>query len=150
MKFNVFNTSNCEPSLRKGQAVITFNTGGNIALTKNAAETLGLKAGDKVALLQDTDNPKDWYLSVGDAQGFELRKRTENGSVQFNNVSLVDKVLRSLGISNNASFPLVAEPQNLEGGGKVYPIITSRIKAKETPKPSKDDKPYEFGGGRGK
>ena len=150
MKFNVFNTSNCEPSLRKGQAVITFNTGGNIAITKYAAEKLGLAAGNKVSLLQDTENPKDWYLSVGDAEGFELRPRSGNGSVQFNNVALVEKVLTSLGLSSNASFPLVTEPQNVEGGGKVHSIITSRVKSKEPPKKDRADKPYEFGGGRGR
>ena len=129
MKVKRFNANNCSHA-RPGKPTINFNKKGPISISKTAVQKLNVSPETPVAFLQDEENPKDWYITVGgDKDGFKVRY-AENGACIFNSSYLSQTLLRSLGISTNSSFLIATEPTELFLGQNGYAIITKSATAR--------------------
>lgn len=135
MKLVKFDKSNCA-TIRTKQAAVTVKADGQIVVNNEAATKVGLKATDTIALLQDSENPKNWYL-VKDKDGFKLRAsgKTTPVLVTYNPV-VVKNLLESLGIKseNAVRFKLSTEAVKHEKQS-LYAILTSEFRISE-PKPA--------------
>jgi hypothetical protein len=85
-----------------------------------------LKPGDKIEIIQDEDNPEDWYFAKTES-GFKTQRYSSTKGVMFNKKILAEKLLKSLGRSETTSFPIGAEPKMVEGL-EVWSIITASVK----------------------
>lgn len=132
MKLLKFNTTNMSSAIRKGEASIRFSRQGQITITKYGVSKIGLKVSDKIALLQDEDNPSDWYLTFDKKEGFSLRETGKSGSLAFNNAAMANALLDSLRLDvSSMGFKLVTEPQTYEGNVKLYTILTAAALKKD-------------------
>lgn len=101
-EFNAENT----PNVRPKDFFLTYNGKGVFKLTAHAVEGLQLKAGDKIALAQDTKRPQDWYLLRSD-KGYTLHyTNKESKNLQFNSASLVRILNRSLNQPDNLGLKI--------------------------------------------
>jgi hypothetical protein len=77
MKLKVFNTTNItsisnrdkKPFIQVNNKVGIFN------INNSAADLLDLKDGDMVQLLQDEENPEDWFIEKVKEDGFVVRDK---------------------------------------------------------------------------
>jgi bifunctional DNA-binding transcriptional regulator/antitoxin component of YhaV-PrlF toxin-antitoxin module len=125
MKLKTFNTLMSARNLRT--AKVTVSKTGLISLNAAAAETVGLKPGDKLEIVQDEDSPKDWYIKAKSSEdGFEVRDY-KNGAVAFNSVPLTQTIRQSLAKEGSLFIPVALEPVDLEGD-KYFSLLTSAVK----------------------
>lgn len=125
MKIKIYNEANSK-SVMMGKRTIRFNRkAGLISLSKAATETIGLKAGDKVFVINDEERPKDWYVcKTDDENGFTVRTKEDTGSADFNCTSVVKHIFETLGIHDAAVGYLVAPESEEVDGMELYAIIT--------------------------
>jgi hypothetical protein len=133
MKLKEFNTENVEKS-RRGQASIRLTKSGMISISKELGELLQLKVGDKLALSQNEDKPKDWYLNVSPI-GFAIRNDSKNEKEKnrfaFNCSSLVQKLFDSIGYEGSSIAFLVSEEAEKISKVSYYAILTAGYRPKE-------------------
>lgn len=138
MKLIKFDATNSKTH-KSGEAIIRFNMAGGISLTKTATEELGLKAGQKVSVVQDEEKPEDWYLVINDEDGFELRENTTGTGVAFNNAYIVHTLKNFLDIEANISsycFKIATKPSEstdemIGKKMKIYAILTATLETKD-------------------
>lgn len=129
MKLKKFDSTNCQRTHRKGIPIIRFGSKGAIWLSRVLVEKIKLSAGDTIAIVQDEDEPTDWYITK-DKDGFMLRK-TSIRWLTFNNAVLSKNVLEALGYEDSyASFRVVTEPVII-AKWEYYPILTASGKKRE-------------------
>lgn len=90
MKLTVFDSTTLPQGTfgtRSGAPSVTFQNKGAIRLNAAAADLIGVKAGDKIAIAQDEENPADWYV-FAHPEGYELRLFSDKKSLGFNNTPL--------------------------------------------------------------
>ena len=96
-----YDKTNCQAA-RNGTPAIAFNPKGVVIINVKGIELTGLKDGDCIAILNDEENPEDWYFTK-DADGFPLRQYgSQTTSLATNNSEVVKVSLKSLGLSNAA------------------------------------------------
>jgi len=135
MKLVKFDSTN-SATVRTKQAAITLKAEGQIVINGEAFTKLGLKAGDTIALLQDSENPKTWFI-VKDKDGFKLRTSGKTSpTLVCQNEKVVTTLLASLGIKteNAVRFKLNTEPVKFEKQ-LLYKIDTAEYRINE-PKPA--------------
>lgn len=124
MKLKVFNEKN---SHRKGvqPANLRIHKKGTCTLNVTAVRKLGLKAGDRISIVQDEDSPVDWYLLKND-EGFALRPAGTNiKALMFNNYLFAHELFRSCSLSGKSyGFRLAVVPEKKEGL-ELYSILTA-------------------------
>jgi hypothetical protein len=81
-------------SKRAGKATIMLRCNKASSISRVAAHAIGLKEGDAVCLLQDTENPKDWYLCK-DHDGFPTRQK-KFGALAFTASAVVNTLFDSI------------------------------------------------------
>ena len=88
-----------------------------ICFNKEACSLIGLKAGDKVTLAQDPDEPINWYFFKDAQHGFELRGAYKDQGAQFNHVTLVRTFVEALEKESGKthSFRLAGDPTVMKG-----------------------------------
>lgn len=124
LRLKVYDTSTVQAPKAKGEPFLSVTRGGSFALSKSAAEALGIKHGDRIALAQDEFHPRDWYLVTGAPKGFLLRGN-KRGAPIFASINLARALFRSLGQEpRNVQIPIVTEPAQ----PGTYPILTSTLK----------------------
>lgn len=131
MKLVKFDKSNCA-TVRTKQAAVTVKADGQIVINGEAFTKLGLKAGDTIALLQDSENPKSWYI-VRDKDGFKLRTSGKTSpTLVCNNEKVASSLLASLGIKTESAvrFKLSVEPVKFEKQ-LLYAINTAEFRINE-------------------
>ncbi len=113
-----------------GKPTVHISKTGLISFSRNSVESLNLKQNDRVELIQDEDNPQDWYVvTVENEGGFILRKGTY-GQLLFNSSMVVDLIQKSLPLElrkDSLTFLIASQPEEIEGE-KIYAILTSSIK----------------------
>ena len=131
MKAKVFNTANSGLISDKSRAaLLTINyENGLLSFSVGFVNKVKLNSSTRVAVIQDEERPKDWYIQTGsDEFGFPLR--VKDTALAFNNVTVARELLESCELidsstdSKTARFLLATEPINVEGFGKLYAIIT--------------------------
>lgn len=127
IKLIKFNTETCR-SVRNGESIIHFNRKGANTISNTAIAEIGFEEGDRIAIVQDEDNPEDWYLTE-EAKGFLLRKANKHSrALMFNNAHISNLIIDASGIdAATASFKLITKPV-MNGKLKLYPIIISSAK----------------------
>ncbi|OSZ79302.1 hypothetical protein CAP35_13900 [Chitinophagaceae bacterium IBVUCB1] len=138
MKLNKFSAANMSHIRQKASTIRLQRKGANI-ISDLAVESIGLKAGDKVSLVQDEDNPSDWYLMIDEQEGFTLRADKDSKHLSFNCAALSNTVLDAC-FDNvfSATFKLITEP-NKSGGVNYYPIILAGAIVREYAQPDGSD-----------
>ena len=97
-----------------------------ISFSSGLVEKLNLSAGDKITLLQDEENPKDFYLSTNTTNGITLRK-IASGALMANLVSFTTVLfeeLKNLIPENKESIRLKVSTSIHEG---MYAILTREL-----------------------
>ncbi len=129
MKLNKFDATN-SMSIRTGVPSIGFGKGGAITLSKKFLEETGIKKPVMASIVQDEDTPEDWYVIIGDPDGFQTRENSAGG-LAFNS-SYVCKSFREFvsaeDVSVNcklATHPAEIPKEALPTGSKAYGILTS-------------------------
>ena len=124
-----FNTETTK-GMGTGQPLVSIaRNAGLISIFGATAEALGLKPGDKVSIVQDQDNPKDWYIDTKDEAGFKLRGSDKGKGLSFNNSVICNRLLDSLEFPKEhkrSSFTVStkqAEGFDQEG---LYAILTAK------------------------
>ncbi len=125
------------PARMPGLALLNVNKSGVLRLNASALKQVGLDigvapppAGWRLMFHQDLDKPRDWYLSLGDEQGFELRIVKEKDLCAQNTV-MAKAILNSLDLGTSGSFPIGKEPVR-EGKVLLWPLITAVVKPNPT------------------
>lgn len=105
---------------------LRITTQGRFFLNKRAANDLNLNKGDLVNLVQDEENPRDWYLKkTDDEAGFPLSVQGKHRGVSFSSSTIRNVMFKSLGLPLlSTTFRISNKP--IEGG--YFPIITSSAK----------------------
>src|SRR5690606_19802427 len=88
-----------------------FGKNGAIIVNKTAVELLKVKAGDKVEISQDEEEPKNWYISAtNEESGFVLRERKDD-SLTFNSSSVCKDIMQSFDLEGGVSFRVASETE---------------------------------------
>lgn len=113
MAFVEFTPETTPANGTKSTPLINLNQkSGTITLNQLAANTLGVKDGDKVKLLFEEDSVEDWYI-VKDPKGFPLRAKSSGKLENYitNSTYTVRKFMAAIGVdSNSISCTLAKEP----------------------------------------
>lgn len=127
MNFKEFNKDN-SAAVKIGELAVSFNRkSGVVSFTKAARDYFQLTKGDEIVIVQDTDNPRDWYWAKKKG-GFALREDGHADRMQFNNVKTVVAMMESLGIEA-ISFRCYLGTDGTKVGKETYfPIITLSAK----------------------
>jgi hypothetical protein len=121
--------SNSVPQKQGGSGLvprITFTKLGSLSINNCAAKLIGLKAGHKVCLAQDEENPNEWYLFESN-NGFALRQKNKAGSLTIQHTTLINEFLGSFGfsLSETRTFLLAGQPTIIEKT-KYWGILVTR------------------------
>ncbi|MCF8339205.1 MAG: hypothetical protein K9I74_14605 [Bacteroidales bacterium] len=113
---------------RTAPAKVSISTYGVISFNREAIRMAGLNEGDTVELVQDKNNPEDWYFTKSKV-GFMLRKNSRLPRLMCNNSVTCRRFFRSLkeGDKKTLSMPVGTEPTKVDGM-ELWPIITASIK----------------------
>ncbi len=115
-------------SIRRGKLSLMISKVGSFTFSKNAVKNLLLQDGDYIELIQDVDNPKDFYLTKSNEKnGYKLRRYYSlNSAISFNSSAIASLIFKSLHISGkNAISCLISPEPIIENGNKIWAIITS-------------------------
>lgn len=125
MDLKPFNYANTRMR-RPGTPAIRFDyKKGVIGISKEAAEMMKLKEGDKVEFFQDEKNKEDWYIGkTKNSDGLIVRSNGKMSGLLLNNVVVCRKIAESAGIEQSASY-LVSKKSIKHNGHDLWPIITS-------------------------
>lgn len=110
---------------------IAYGKGGNWTISTGLKEAMGLKDGDTIALLQDADNPLDWYLTK-DKDGFETRANSGGTALLFNCADcrrrFMDAWLKEKDepAPESARMLVAAEPVKL-GKQELWPMLSGSL-----------------------
>jgi hypothetical protein len=105
MKLITFDASSCKAS-RIGESTIRLHKSGLTTFTKTAVEKLNLEVGQQVAIVQDEENPTDWYLVLDAENGFALREYA-NGALMFCNAFIAKTIIDFMDVNTKSiSFKL--------------------------------------------
>lgn len=145
MKLKSFNSTNMRGATA-GESSISFSRQGIINISQMAVDAIGLKIGDVISLEQDEENPQDWYL-MKNPEGFKVRQYKGSNGLCFNAAALAKSFLDLNDYTNthSASFRLITEPVEIDGGGvKLYPVITTKpLREKVYAEPGEEEEEEE-------
>ncbi len=122
-EFISFDQENCR--CKDAAPKVHFAHYGLISLNESAVNLIGLKPGDRIRLLQNKRNPKEWFLSK-DTSGFVLRKAYDKKckSLIVNNAFAVKALASALGKDKSFAVKLGLQPD----GDGWWSLITSGVK----------------------
>lgn len=128
MKLQKFTPENCAPDMKHkhGTPKLYISKHGGFHINKAACERICLNTERTVMVLQDEENPKDWYISEVPSEGFKVRVKDLKSprGVQFNSTTLKSKFFESLKLDNNKHVSMLIGQEITIDGLKLFPIIT--------------------------
>jgi len=127
MKIKIHDRGQC---LAPGVPAITFTKYGTILLNEATNNLLDLDPGDSVFIMQDEDNPRDFYISKSEdpdhPKGIKLRRFANmKGGLQSSFKELCRLINRTNGHleKSTVKYQISKEPIQ-ENGYTMFPIIT--------------------------
>lgn len=134
MKLKSYTPETC-PSVRSTKPFISFSTkSGLIIFNRKACEIIGISEDSLVQLLNDENEPENWYLRVSEHKkeaGFPLRKYgTQNTGLAFNCSSLVHSIADSVSFTGRSGRVFIGESVFVKGTGDVWTLITAGLRNK--------------------
>lgn len=132
MKLIKFNT-NTAKSTRTGESTIRLHSSGLITISKEAAQAIGLVAGDPVSIGQDPDNPDDWYIYLDKESGFTTREAKNNNGLCFSSAFIFKSYCSAYDIDcTSVSIKIAKQSTKSEDpelkGVKLWGILTHTAK----------------------
>jgi hypothetical protein len=129
MELQIFTTVNLTRTYG-GSPSLTVAPQNYVRINRALAKQLGLKHGDKLAVAQNTTEPKNWYLITKHKDGFLLKSKDPKKDSGFNlqSAELVRKMREGLGIRNEPKgvrFSVSSEPVS-EDKPNIYAILTAK------------------------
>ena len=109
----------------RGLSTLTMRLSGRVAISRRAADVLNVKAGDRLVLLQDEHEPRDWYIAFGENTGFTTRDNGGHNMV-FNAAHAIKDLFASVEHPGPTGTVLLGEPETVDGR-ELWPLITARI-----------------------
>ncbi len=125
-----FTPDNCIGTRGRVQkAKFSINTkSGLISFNKELIAQLDLDEGSHVIFHQNKNKPRDWYIEVGMAGGFELRFSANKKCLNFNNTSLARKILSSVDFNELYGSCGVSTTRISSGDKVLYAVITAMLR----------------------
>lgn len=126
MKLKEFNPEN---SVSVKGVILTPAVGinsrsGIFNFNKPACELIGVKNADRLLILQDEDDPENWYIEKA-ATGFVLREKIKiTKGLVFFNTSVAKKLQSSLGIKKDGFRMLLSGQPTLVGKRKLFGLLS--------------------------
>lgn len=113
------------PVSRCSIPTLSMGRTGIFRLNPVAVDLTGAAKRKGVVLLQDPDEPSNWFLAFDDQDGFPLR----NGKygMEFNCKQLVARILKSLDTEHACGTMRLADGHKADDGTQVWPILTSTL-----------------------
>lgn len=109
------------------QAMVSVNVNGCWSFNKKAIEDLNLKVKAKLNLLQDGDNPVDWFMELTQENEGLMLREYRNKQILVTNKEAARELFAALGLKNSGKksvrIPIATEP--VEGG--YYALITKKV-----------------------
>ena len=126
MKLKAYNKENMSGH-KLDEPYISLSRQGMISISEPAVEAIGLVLGDKISLLQDEDDPVNWYLMKDPDNGFVTRVYKGSKGLCFNAAKLAKTFLDELQYENThrATFKIITEGQEVENFDTLYAVITT-------------------------
>lgn len=134
MKLKEFNPGICKGvhEVNEFPATISMCTKRGIFIISRAAGALiGLADKDQVVILQDEDNPEDWYLEVVSDKGFVVRCCKTWSNYKFNSTIISRKISESVGFKGRTGKMLIAGIPTRVDGRTLWGILTISLKSKK-------------------
>jgi len=129
MQLQKFDSTNLDSRRRKYISKVIISRTGFFRLAKSFCMAAKLKKGSRIAMLQDKNEPRNWYISVDPENGLTLRDG-RNGGLCFNSIDLRDKIINSVGETlPNVSYAIATVPEKINGM-ELYTIITANNRKK--------------------
>lgn len=120
-KYIVYDTP---PKTYERKPVINVHPKGSIMINRDFSLATGISEDDKIALLQDKEDPGQWLLlHVSEGKGLSLRIANKHKALVTHNSVAARALLKSQGFYHACSFPLSLKGIPHENG-TMYPIIT--------------------------
>jgi hypothetical protein len=131
MKLKEYNPANSKPvaTPRAHPASLRLDTKtGRFLFNKTASELMGLKDKCKIVILQDENEPEDWYLEVVKDRGFVISSRDRQSESVFNNTVIARKIAESVGYNGRNGRMLIAGQPTIIGDRTLWGILTINLK----------------------
>lgn len=85
MKLKVYNQQNSKNSITGKPTVRIHRPSGIMSFSKAACQLIGVASGDKIVIVQDEDEPADFFIhKTNHPDGFTLRAKADNAGASFN------------------------------------------------------------------
>lgn len=109
------------------KSITLSRVSGASLITGAAAEMMNMEQGDLIGFHQDTDNPKDWYMSFTD-KGIPLRKSNEKVStLYFSALHVAKEIFKSIDLKQDKAKFNIGEVPVKDGDVDMWPIITAKV-----------------------
>lgn len=130
-KFDRTNTVTTKPVTGPG---LSYTKSGGWSMNQALQEALGVVAGDHVVLLQDEDEPLEWYVGT-DPNGFELRAPSSGTALKFSSAECRRRFMDAWEAGKEQPAPeagrmLVGDVAVKHEGATLLPIISSSLKGR--------------------
>lgn len=121
MNLKKFTPENCVSGRSNAHrpAAITMKKNGYLNFNGKAAAIIGLSKGDHFVILQDEQEPENWYIQKVDDGGFVLRSKTPSGFC-IQNASLVRAIMDSIGANTDKTVRMLLAGQPTKDGKQLY------------------------------
>lgn len=131
MKLKVFNSVTVPKVNTKGRVgfISVYFKSGVFSINKPAAAHLGLKENNQVQLLQNEDEPQNWYLEKVTSNGFVLRSSKDSGALLFNSCPMAAELRAAVNCKNKSGRILIGERVTALKGRNVYELVTAALNA---------------------
>lgn len=96
---------------------VAFSKAGTIAFNAAACQLMGIKAGDKLTLTQDEDEPDNWYFFKDPNHGFEVRTGYDKKGCLFNHSVMVKSFIAQVELDEQVthSMLIAGKPTIIKG-----------------------------------
>lgn len=129
MNLKRYNKETLPTRLAGGTPNLRVNVSGGIVLNKALSEQLKLTENSKIELVQDTDKPKDWFLTVNDTEpALSIRVNKGQAGFMVQNSALAQLFVNAIDPVQKIICVNIAPEAIEHEGEQLWPVITSSYK----------------------
>jgi hypothetical protein len=129
MKLVLYTPESFKAPAKVSRPTFTVTKGSVLKISKMLADSLGLKAGDKVMIAQDEKSPTDWFVGVT-GNGFQLKQAGTDASLQFSCKQLA-QILRDQFPKASPPIRIPVSPEPTDIDGQPYFALITRLLEKK-------------------
>lgn len=106
-----------------------YPKGGLFIVSSSAVRNMGLSAGDQVEILQDKDDPRNYYFQINKKGQFKLRIYAGSHGLKFKARSVVYQIFKDnghepIGFKGSIKCPFLKPLEDFKmPGGRIYPVV---------------------------